>query len=42
LSWSQLIQAVGTRLKKTLNYDQTPCLACPTALKNQPVPWNRK
>lgn len=38
-SWTELIDAVGKKLK-ALQYEQTPCLICPTALKDDPVPWN--
>lgn len=39
-SWTELIDAVGKKLA-SLEYDQKPCLICPTALKDDPVPWNR-
>lgn len=41
LNWTQLMGAVADKLKD-LHYDQTPCLICPTALKNQPIPWTGK
>ena len=37
-SWTELIEAVGKKLGE-LHYDQKPCLICPSALKNQSVPW---
>ncbi|MEO6569080.1 MAG: caspase family protein [Opitutaceae bacterium] len=40
-SWTELIEAVGKKLSE-LRYDQKPCLICPTALKNQAVPWMGK
>ncbi len=40
-NWSQLIKAVGDKVR-SLRYDQTPCLVCPTALKNQRIPWGEK
>ena len=41
LTWTQLIDIAGKKLQ-ALRYDQTPCLVCPTALKNQKIPWGAK
>ena len=41
-TWSRLIQEVGTRLKESLRYDQTPCLVCPKAFETQRIRWNSK
>ena len=41
LSWTKLIDATGEKLRE-LQYDQSPCLICPTALKNEAVPWDGK
>ena len=41
LNWTQLVSAIADKLED-LHYDQTPCLICPTALKNQPIPWEVK
>jgi len=38
LTWQQLIDTVGTKLEH-LEYDQAPCLICPAALKDEPIPW---
>jgi hypothetical protein len=38
LTWEQLVAAIGKKLAE-LNYDQSPCLVCPTALKNRKIPW---
>ncbi len=40
-TWGSLVQTVTTKLHD-LQYDQTPALVCPSALRNQPVPWSRK
>jgi hypothetical protein len=41
LNWPQLMAAVADKLED-LRYDQTLCLICPTALRDQPIPWDSK
>ena len=41
LNWTHLMAGITSKLKD-LNYDQTPCLVCPTALKTQPIPWHSR
>ncbi len=41
LSWDQFVKAIELKLVR-LKYDQKPCLVCPDALRNDPVPWGRK
>jgi hypothetical protein len=38
MTWTQLIKQVSVKLEK-LEYDQTPVLVCPSALKNKTIPW---
>ena len=38
LTWSELIKLAGKKLAD-LQYDQTPCLVCPSPFKNRPIPW---
>jgi hypothetical protein len=40
LNWTELKSAISGKLED-LHYDQTPALVCPSALKNQPIPWGR-
>jgi hypothetical protein len=37
--WDDFIESVGKKLS-TLQYDQNPCLVCPTSYKTKPIPWN--
>ena len=41
ISWSRLVKTVADKLED-LQYDQIPCLICPTPFKNDPVPWKAK
>ena len=41
LTWEELVQQVGQKLER-LEYDQKPVLVCPTALRKEPIPWERR
>ena len=41
ISWSKLVKTVADKLDE-LEYDQVPCLICPTPFKNKPIPWKTK
>jgi hypothetical protein len=40
-TWAQLVESVAAKLEG-LEYDQSPCLVCPSALRDQPLPWKKK